>query len=427
MEYDPLEREFGEFDSPLFRQVVNQFDAVKERTGVDAGALERLRYPRRTAIVTIPVKMDSGETEIFFGYRVQHSLTSGPGKGGLRYHPNVSLGEVSGLALLMGWKCGLIGMPFGGAKGGINCDPTKLSQGELERLTRRFTLEMIPFIGPDVDVMAPDVGTDEQVMAWIYDTYSMHIGYSCPRIVTGKSVDLSGTKGRREATGRGVVYCIEEASKRLDIGLDSARAVVQGFGNVGSVAAQELFMRGVKVISVSDVRGAVYNGKGLEIDKLISHVRSTGSVVGFSEADSIDPERILALECEFLIPAALERVIHENNVQNLKCRVLAEGANGPTTNEADRILADSGDILVIPDILCNAGGVTVSYFEWVQDIQMFFWDEEEVNRRLKKVMADTFNTCFDFSIAEKVNLRTAALILGIRRVAVKKAARGLFP
>ncbi|MCB9769808.1 MAG: Glu/Leu/Phe/Val dehydrogenase [Candidatus Omnitrophica bacterium] len=420
-------QDFGEFDSPLFRQAVAQFDAVQERTGIDPGALERLRFPKRTAIVTVPVKMDNGETRVFFGYRVQHSLTSGPGKGGLRYHPRVNLGEVSGLALLMGWKCGLIGLPFGGAKGGVNCDPTELSQRELEKITRRFTMEMIPFIGPDIDVMAPDMGTDEQVMAWIYDTYSMQVGYNVPRIVTGKSVELSGTKGRREATGRGVVYCIEEAAARLNIPLNSSRAVVQGFGNVGSVTTQEIALRGTRVVAVSDVRGAVYNPNGLDIAKLTNHVRSTGSVQGFAESEPIDPEEMLLLECEFLVPAALERVVHKDNAGHLRCRVLAEAANGPTTVEADRILKENDGVLVIPDILCNAGGVTVSYFEWVQDIQMFFWDEEEVNQRLKRIMSDTFRACYDVSIAEKTDLRTAALTLGIRRVASRKAMRGLFP
>lgn len=418
---------YGEFDSPLFRQAVEQFDAVKDRTGIEEGALERLRFPKRTAIVTVPVQMDDGRVEIFLGYRVQHSLTSGPGKGGLRYHPNVNLGEVSGLALLMGWKCGLVGLPFGGAKGGVNCDPTKLSRGELERITRRFTMEIMPFIGPDVDVMAPDMGTDEQVMAWIYDTYSMNVGHNVPRIVTGKSVDLSGTKGRREATGRGVVYCIEEAAKHLGVSIEGSRSVVQGFGNVGSVAALELAQRGSKIIAVGDVAGAVCNDRGIDVKRLLDHVAHNRTVVGFSEADPLDPADLLGLECEFLIPAALERVIHEENVHRLKCRVLAEGANGPTTNEADEILRENSDILVIPDILCNAGGVTVSYFEWVQDIQMFFWDEDEVNRRLKKVMSETFTACYDYALREKADMRTAALTIGIRRLALKKSKRGLFP
>jgi glutamate dehydrogenase (NAD(P)+) len=426
MRHNPS-NEFGEFDSPLFRQAVYQFDEVKDRTGVETGALERLRLPKRTAIVTVPVRMDDGSTQNFLGYRVQHSLTSGPGKGGLRYHPSVNLGEVSGMALLMSWKCGLMGLPFGGAKGGVNCDPTRLSLGEIERITRRFTMEIAPFIGPDIDVMAPDLGTNEEVMGWIYDTYSMHMGYNVPRIVTGKSVDLSGTKGRREATGRGVVYCIEEAAKRLNLKVEGSRAVVQGFGNVGSVVAQELDQRGVRIIAVGDAGGAAIDQKGLNLKGLLKHSRETGSVSGFPEADTLDPEELLPLECEFLVPAAVERVIHKDNVDRIRCRVLAEGANGPTTEEADRVLREREDVLVIPDVLCNAGGVTVSYFEWVQDIQMYFWDEDEVNRRLKKIMQDTFTACYDYSQRDKVDLRTASLILAIRRTALKKAKRGLYP
>lgn len=417
----------GEYDHPLFRQVLAQFDAVKHRTGVDEGSLERLRYPKRATIVTVPVRRDDGSTTVFLGYRVQHSLTSGPGKGGLRYHPDVNLGEVTGLALLMGWKCGLMGLPFGGAKGGIDCDPKKLSLGELERVTRRFTLEMVPFIGPMVDVMAPDVGTNQQVMAWIYDTYSMHVGHNVPQIVTGKSVELYGTVGRREATGRGVVYTIEEAAKRIKLSLRDARVVIQGFGNVGSVAALELAHRDARIIAVGDVDGAIYSAKGLDVQELAKYVATQGTVKGFPDGEEVSSQTLLETECDILIPAALERVITAENASRIRCRILAEAANGPTTYEADLILRENPDIFIIPDILCNAGGVTVSYFEWVQDVQMLFWDEGEVNRRLRELMAKAFSEVHEYSVREGVDMRTAALVQGIRRIAVEKAERGLFP
>ncbi len=416
-----------EFATPFFRQVMEQFEAVKDRTGVDPNTLERLRLPKRTTIVTVPVRMDSGKTETFVGYRVQHSVTSGPGKGGLRYHPDVNLGEVSGLAVLMSWKCGLMNLPFGGAKGGINCDSRKLSLTELERVTRRFTMEMMPAIGPMVDVMAPDLGTGEQVMAWIYDTYAMHVGHNVPQIVTGKSVDLYGTAGRREATGRGVVYCIEEAASDLDISIEGARVVVQGFGNVGSVVAQELADRRALIVAVGDATGAVTNKAGLDVVGLAKHVQATGGVSGFPEADALDDTELLTMECEILVPAAMERVITEDNAPNLRCRILAEGANGPTTLGADRILKERDEIFLIPDILCNAGGVTVSYFEWVQGIQMFFWDEEEVSRRLKALMSDAYARCAAFAQAESCDMRTAALVLGIQSIGREKSERGLYP
>jgi len=419
--------EFGEFDSPLYRQVMSQFDAVRDRAGVDAGALERLRYPKRAAIVGIPVRLDNGETHVFRGYRVQHSITTGPGKGGLRYHPDVALGEVAGLAVLMSWKCGLMGLPFGGAKGAVNCDPGSLSRAELERVTRRLTTELLPFIGPMVDVMAPDVGTNEQVMAWIYDTYSMHVGHNAPQIVTGKSVNLYGTVGRREATGRGVVFCIEAACAHLGVNLDGARVVVQGFGNVGSVAARELYARGTKVIAVGDASGALRKADGLDIPRLCDYVARAGSIAGYAEGDSIPSNTLLEEPCDILVPAALERVITLDNVNKLKCRVLAEAANGPTTAEADAVLRANPDIFVIPDILCNAGGVSVSYFEWVQDVQMLFWEEDEVNMRLRKIMQTAFARCLEFAHRDEVDLRTAALVLAIRHVALGKQQRGLYP
>jgi glutamate dehydrogenase (NAD(P)+) len=417
----------AEIDSPLYRQVIAQFDAVKHLTGMDEGILERLRYPKRLVMVTMPVQMDDGRTEVFLGYRVQHAITSGPGKGGLRYSPNVTLGEVTGLALLMGWKCGLMGLPFGGAKGGVNCDPSKMSQGELERLTRRFTIEMIPFIGPMVDVMAPDLGTNETVMGWIFDTYSMFAGHNVPQIVTGKSTSLYGTVGRREATGHGVVYTIEEAAEDLGLPLEGATAVVQGFGNVGSVTCSELAKRGVKIIAIGDVYGALYNDKGIDVDGLLHHVRGGGSLAEFPGGEPFPEEELLTLPCDILVPAAVESVINETNAGRIRCRILAEGANGPTTFAGDQILRENDGILVIPDILCNAGGVTVSYFEWVQDIQMLFWDEDEVNRRLKEVMRRTYHRVRQSARQMGVDMRTAALVLGIRSIAQEKQERGLFP
>ncbi len=418
----------GVYDAPLFRQTVQQFDEIKERTGIDAASLERLRLPKRTGIVAVPVRMDDGSVQVFTGYRVQHSLTSGPSKGGLRFHPAVTVGEVAALAMLMTWKCGLMGLPFGGAKGGVTCDPHKLSLAERERLTRRFTMEILPLIGPDVDVMAPDVGTDEQVMAWIYDTYSMHVGHTVPQIVTGKSPLIYGTVGRREATGRGVVFTIEEAAKLLELPLGHATAVIQGFGNVGSVAAAELHTRGVKVLAVADVFGAIRHDRGLDIPALLRHVGETGRITGFPESEPMDPAELLIEPCDILVPAALEQQITSKNVQKLRCRIIAEAANGPTTADAHHVLQQRRDeIYLIPDILCNAGGVTVSYFEWVQDAQMFFWDEQEVTQQLRKRMAAAFHACHEYAAAHKVDMRTAALVLGLKRVAMEKATRGLYP
>jgi glutamate dehydrogenase (NAD(P)+) len=377
-------------------------------------------------IVSIPVRLDDGRTEGFIGYRVQHSLTSGPSKGGLRYHPDVDLGEVAALAMWMSWKCGLMNLPFGGAKGGIACDPAGLTRGELERMTRRFVEEISVIIGPRMDVMAPDLGTDEQTMAWIMDTYSMHVGYACPEIVTGKPVEIGGCYGRKEATGRGVVFCIMEALKSLDIKQTEATAVIQGFGNVGSVTAQELAHRGVRVVAVSDRWGAIHNPRGIDIAALSRHVESHKRVSGFPEAEAIDPNELLTLPCTVAVPAALERVITQQNASKLKCRIIAEGANGPTTPEADDIVSDS-DIFVIPDVLCNAGGVTVSYFEWVQDIQQFLWSESMVNQKLEELMLKAFHQVRDLALARRFGMRTAALSLGIHKVAKEKHRRGLFP
>ena len=413
-------------NSPTFQMACRQLDAVAEVIDVDKGVLGRLSLPKRAIVVSIPVRMDDGRTEVFTGYRVQHSLTSGPSKGGLRYHPSVDLGEVAALAMWMSWKCGIMNLPFGGAKGGIGVDPALLSRGEAERLTRRFTEEVLSVIGPRMDVMAPDLGTDEQTMAWIMDTYSMKVGYACPEIVTGKPVELGGCVGRREATGRGVTYCILEAMKELSIRPEQSTAVVQGFGNVGSVACQELTRNGVKIVAVGDRYGSIRNLKGIDIVALTRHVAEGKLLKDFPSAEPIAPADLLTTPCTVLVPAALERVLHKDNARKLRCRILAEAANGPTTPEADEQLADSS-IFIIPDVLCNAGGVTVSYFEWVQDIQQFLWDEDQVNERLKELMLRAFHQVFRLAKERKLSMRTAALSLGVQKIAKEKMRRGLYP
>jgi glutamate dehydrogenase (NAD(P)+) len=412
--------------SPTFQMARQQLSSVGAVIDVDPGILDRLSVPKRAMIVSIPVRMEKGSTEVFIGYRVQHSLTSGPSKGGLRYHPSVDLGEVAALAMWMSWKCGIMNLPFGGAKGGICCDPSTLHRDELERLTRRFTDEVLAIIGPRQDVMAPDLGTNEQTMAWIYDTYSMKVGYACPEIVTGKPVELGGCVGRREATGRGVTYCILEAMKELDIKPEESTAAVQGFGNVGSVTCQELIKRGTRIVAISDRSGAIRNDKGIDIPALLQHVHFGKPLNDFPGADRIEARDLLTTPCTVLVPAALERVIHEGNAPMLQCRILAEGANGPTTVEADQILASS-DIFIIPDVLCNAGGVTVSYFEWVQDIQQLMWSEEQVNQKLAELMLRAFHQVIAQARAHRVSMRTAALSLGVQKVAREKMRRGLYP
>jgi glutamate dehydrogenase (NAD(P)+) len=413
-------------NSPTYQMACRQLDSVADHLEIDPGVLERLHTPRRAMVVAVPTRMEDGHTEVFTGFRVQHSLTSGPSKGGLRYHPSVDLGEVAALAMWMSWKCGIMGLPFGGAKGGIACDPANLTSGELERMTRRFTEEMLPIIGPRQDVMAPDMGTDEQVMAWIMDTYSMSIGYTCPEIVTGKPIELGGCVGRREATGRGVVYCVMEAIKELDLKLGEATAVVQGFGNVGSVVCHELTKQGISVIGVSDRTGAIRHSKGIDVIALIRHVAAGKTLCEFPGAEKIAPGDLFKMPCTVLVPAALERVITEKNAPQLRCRILAEAANGPTTPEADAILAGS-DIYIIPDVLCNAGGVTVSYFEWVQDIQQFLWSEEQVNQKLQELMLRSFHRVRNLARDRQLTNRTAALSLGVEKVSLEKKRRGLYP
>ena len=412
--------------SATFCMALSQLQSVASLLKIDRGILQRLSVPKRTIIVSVPVRMDDGATRIFNGYRVQHSLTSGPSKGGLRYHLSVDLGEVAALSMWMSWKCGLMNLPFGGAKGGITCDPETLSIGEKERLTRRFTEEVLSVIGPRMDVMAPDMGTDEQTMAWIMDTYSMKVGYACPEIVTGKPVEIGGCLGRKEATGRGVTFCILEALKDLNIKPEVATAIVQGFGNVGAVTCAELSQKGIKIIAVSDRYGAIHNPNGINIAELHSFVSSGSLLKDFPEGKPINPDEMLVLPCTVLVPAALERVIHLKNASHLKCKILAEAANGPTTPEADAIISKS-DIYLIPDILCNAGGVTVSYFEWVQDIQQLLWSEEQVNHKLYELMTKAFRQVRDLALAQKISMRLAALSLGVEKIAREKMWRGLFP
>ncbi|MDB6039494.1 MAG: Glu/Leu/Phe/Val dehydrogenase [Verrucomicrobiales bacterium] len=404
-----------------------QFDLVADRLQIPEEDRARLKFPKRSMVVALPIRRDNGSVEVFSGYRVQHHLTLGPTKGGLRYHPDVALGEVAALAMWMSWKCSLTGLPYGGAKGGIACDPGKLSNSELERLTRRYTQEMIPFIGPQVDIMAPDVGTNEQTMAWMMDTYSTHMGYTVPSIVTGKPVGLGGSLGRRESTGRGVAYLINRAMDVLGFEPAKATAVVQGYGNVGSVAAHSLAKQGLHVIAVSDASGGLLNEKGIDLWKLDEHLKSQKVVTGFSEAQPISNEQLLVTKCDVLVPAALERQITEKNAARIQCRILAEAANGPTTPEADEIIAQRPEIFVIPDILCNAGGVVTSYFEWVQDLQSFFWTETEVMDKLFRILETAFMHTLTMSRKEEISMRLAALSLGIKRVQEAKKMRGLFP
>jgi glutamate dehydrogenase (NAD(P)+) len=376
-------------------------------------------------IVSVPTRMEDGRVHVFTGYRVQHNDVLGPFKGGVRYHPAVNLGEVSALAMWMTWKCSLVGLPLGGAKGGIACDPAELSRQELQSMTRRYTAEILNFIGPEVDVPAPDMGTNEQVMAWMMDTYSQHKGHAVPEIVTGKPVAIGGTLGRREATGRGVVYAIIEAARHLNIDLGKCTAVVQGFGNVGSVAAKELADLGIKVIGIADRTGGFVDAKGLPVDKLLAVASKNHSLEGCPHGDKISNAELLELKCDILVPAALEMQITKNNAARVQCRLLAEGANGPTTPEADAILRDNG-IFVIPDILANAGGVVVSYFEWVQDLQNFFWTEDEVNKKLRDILVKAFHEVLAMSQKQKVDMRMAALMIGIERVAKAMLWRGLY-
>ena len=414
-------------ENPVFKMAAEQFDRTADFLKLSNDVRERCKWPKRLLTVSIPVKLDNGETKVFFGYRVQHELSRGPVKGGLRFHPKVEIGEVAALAMWMNWKCALMGLPFGGGKGGVTCDPRTMSESELENMTRRYTAEMLPFIGPETDVMAPDMGTNEQVMAWMLDVYSSHAGHLVPGIVTGKPVNLQGSEGRTAATGHGVAFLATRALTKCKIRHEKATAIIQWFGNVGYHAALTMERFGVKIIGISDVTGAVHNPAGIDVKALRQHVKKSGGVVGFEAAFPMDPADLLVQACDVLVPAALERVITSKNAGKLKCRVLAEAANGPTTTKADAILEQRDDVFMIPDILCNAGGVTVSYFEWVQNLQRFQWSEQEVLTKLDTMMAKAFDRVVNFAQRNALPHRVAALALGINEVANVKKQRGLFP
>ena len=415
-----------ELNTPTYIDVLEQFDAAADWFCLDRNIWKRLRLPQRALCVTMPIRMDNGDVHVFQGFRVQHDTSLGPTKGGVRYHPGVNLGEVAALAMNMTWKCALVGLPYGGAKGGIRCNPKNLSRRELQRLTRRYTAEILPLIGPDHDIPAPDVGTNEQVMAWMMDTYSQQRGYAVPGVVTGKPICIGGSLGREEATGRGVVYITLETLRHLGIKAEGSTAVVQGFGNVGSIAARFLISNGIKVVGVSDSTCGVYNSNGLDISALISYKKSKHTLEGYSNAEMITNEELFGLECTILVPAALSGQITEENADRLKCRIIVEGANSPTTSGADEILRERG-VFVIPDILANSGGVIVSYFEWVQDLQKYFWKEKEINERLQEVIITAFNEVLKFSISENIDMRKASMVKAIKRLADAHLARGLYP
>ncbi|MBC2601153.1 Glu/Leu/Phe/Val family dehydrogenase [Puniceicoccus vermicola] len=415
------------YKSEVFDMACRQFDIAAELIEMDPNLVERTKYPKRCMAVSCPVRMDNGDVGLFEGYRVQHHLSMGPTKGGVRFHPNVTLGEVAALSMWMSWKCAITGLPYGGAKGGVCVDAMRLSRNELEGLSRRYMQEMIPFIGPSTDIMAPDMGTNEQVMAWMMDTYANQVGNAVPAIVTGKPVSLGGSEGRREATGHGVAYLVHSYLEDLGFSLGESTAVIQGFGNVGSEAAVALESFGIKVTGISDYYGGFTNPKGLDIGDALNYSREHGSLQGWRGGDPISNEEILTLDCTVLIPAALERVIDENNAPHLKCKILAEAANGPTNILADEILKENDEIEIIPDIFCNSGGVIVSYFEWVQDLQSLYWTRDEVLNKMYVILDRAKNEIEKQKKALNCSRREAALALGIRKVANAKAVRGLFP
>ena len=415
-----LEQEINPWEAQAAR-----FDLAAQKLNLDDGIWKVLRYPNREIIVHIPVMMDSGQLDVFTGFRVQHSIARGPAKGGIRYSPDVTLDEVRALASWMTWKCAVVNIPFGGAKGGVICDPHRMSMGELERMTRRYTAELVEFIGPEKDVPAPDVNTNEQTMAWIMDTYSMHMRQTVTAVVTGKPLNIGGSRGRREATGRGIMVVCEEAIKKLGLNRESTRVIVQGFGNVGSNAARLMAEAGYKIIGIAEVEGALYNRNGIDVDALWEFRQREGTIHGFPGAESYDAAELLVTDCEILIPAATENQITSRNADRVKCRILAEGANGPTTATADDILADKR-VFVIPDILCNAGGVTTSYFEWVQDRQGYFWKESVVNEQLEHIMKTAFEDVVRYAETHGVNNRIAAYMLAIDRVAYTIRQRGIY-
>jgi len=415
-----LEQELNPWEAQAAR-----FDFAAQKLNLDDGLVKILRYPQREIIVHIPVAMDNGTLEVFTGFRVQHSIARGPAKGGVRYSPDVTLDEVRALASWMTWKCAVVNIPFGGAKGGIIVDPKKMSQAELEKMTRRYTAELIEFLGPEKDVPAPDVNTNEQTMAWMMDTYSMHMRQTVTAVVTGKPINIGGSRGRREATGRGVMINCDEALRKFEMSRESTRVIIQGFGNVGSNAAKLMQDSGYKIIGIAEYDGGLFNRTGINIDKLLQHRDRNKTIVGFPDADAVDPKELLLADCEILIPAATENVITSQNAASVKAKIICEGANGPTTAAADEILADK-KVFVIPDILANAGGVTASYFEWVQDRQGYFWKESAVNDQLEFMLREAFEEVVHFSDTHGVNNRIAAYMLAISRVAHTIRLRGIY-
>ncbi|HEX8247272.1 MAG TPA: Glu/Leu/Phe/Val dehydrogenase [Pyrinomonadaceae bacterium] len=422
---DEMRRFKGSDEKNPFEAMSERFDRAAKLLGLDPDLYTVMRVPSREIKVYIPVKMDSGHLVVFEGYRVQHNFARGPAKGGIRYAPDVTLDEVKALSAWMTWKCAVVNVPFGGGKGGIVCDPKQMSQGELERMTRRYTAELIDFIGPDKDVPAPDMNTNEQTMAWIMDTYSMHARHTVTAVVTGKPVALGGSLGRREATGRGVQFVVDEAIKRFDLTPEQTTVVVQGSGNVGGIGATLMYEKGYKIIAISDVAGGIYNAKGINIPEALNYLNTTKSFEGYGGAEQVGNAELLEIECDVLAPCATENQITSQNADRINCKILAEGANGPTTPKADKILHDKG-VFVIPDILANAGGVTVSYFEWVQDRMGYFWREDEVNERLQDKMVASFNELCHYATKHEVDTRTAAYMLAIDRVAYDTKMRGIY-
>jgi glutamate dehydrogenase (NAD(P)+) len=415
-----LEQEINPWEAQAAR-----FDFAAQKLNLDEGIWKVLRYPAREIIVHIPVMMDDGKIEVFTGFRVQHSIARGPGKGGIRYAPDVTLDEVRALASWMTWKCAVVNIPFGGAKGGVICDPKQMSIGELERMTRRYTSELIEFLGPEKDVPAPDINTNEQTMAWIMDTYSMHMRQTVTAVVTGKPLNIGGSRGRREATGRGIGVMCDEALRYLGMPREGCRVVVQGFGNVGSNAANLMMDKGYKIIGIAEYDGGLYNSNGIDIHSLLEYRQRNGTVLGFKGAEAVSSAELLVADCEILIPAATENVITSRNADRIKARIVCEGANGPTTAVADEILADK-KIFIIPDILANSGGVTASYFEWVQDRQGYFWKEAVVNEQLESILSESFGDVVRYAEAHAVNNRIAAYMLAIDRVAFTIKQRGIY-
>ncbi|HXF43399.1 MAG TPA: Glu/Leu/Phe/Val dehydrogenase [Pyrinomonadaceae bacterium] len=422
---DEIRRFKGSDEKNPFEAMSERFDRAAQLLGLDPDLYAVMRVPSREIKVYIPVKMDTGHIQVFEGFRVQHNFARGPAKGGIRYAPDVTLDEVKALAAWMTWKCAVVNVPFGGAKGGIVCNPIQMSEGELERLTRRYTAELIDFIGPERDVPAPDMNTNEQTMAWVMDTYSMHARHTVTAVVTGKPVALGGSLGRREATGRGVMITVNEAIKRFNLTPETTNVIVQGSGNVGGIGAQLMYEAGYKVTGISDIAGGIYNPKGLNIPDALEFWRKNRSFEGYPEAEAVSNKELLELECDVLAPCATENQITSENADRIKCKILAEGANGPTTPKADKILYEKG-VFVIPDILCNAGGVTVSYFEWVQDRMGYFWTEAQVNERLAEKMVASFNELVHYAEKHDVDSRTAAYMLAIDRVAYDTRMRGIY-